>query len=82
VTEALNRDGRLLLGLWMQPRPAVILVSRVNKFLEKVPIANRDQVRNWKDWEILLKPVARCDQVTLASTQKPASFRLRLHGCR
>lgn len=81
VTEALNRESRLLLGLWMQPRPAVRLVARVNKFLEKVPIANREQVRRWKDWEILLRPVARCEQVTLASTQEPASFRLRLHGC-
>lgn len=81
VTEALNRDGALQLGLWMQPRPAVILVSRVNKFLEKVPIANREQVRRWKDWETLLRPVARCERVTLASTQKPVSFRLRFHGC-
>lgn len=81
VTEALNRDGRLVLGLWLQPRPAVRLVARVNKFLEKVPIANREQVRRWKDWETLLLPVARCEQVTLASTRKPASFRLRFHGC-
>ncbi|MFL6200682.1 MAG: hypothetical protein ACJ76J_16020 [Thermoanaerobaculia bacterium] len=82
VTEALNRDGRLLLGLWLQPRPAVLLVARVRKFLEKVPIVDRQQVRNWKDWETLLMPIARCEQVTLAATQKPASFRLRLHGCR
>lgn len=81
VTEALNRDDRLLLGLWLQPRPAVVLVSRVRRFLEKVPIADPEQVRRWRDWETLLGPAARCDQVTLASTQKPVSFRLRFHGC-
>ena len=82
VTEALNRDGRLVQGLWMQPRPALRLVSTVRKFLEKVPIVDRQQVRRWRDWETLLAPLARCEQVTLASTRKPVSFRLRLHACR
>lgn len=82
VTDALNRDGRLVLGLWMQPRPALRLVGTVRKFLEKVPIVDRQQVRRWRDWETILAPLARCEQVTLASTEEPASFRLRLHGCR
>ena len=81
VTEALNRDGRLVLGLWMQPRPSLRLVGTVRKFLEKVPIVDRQQVRRWRDWETILAPVARCEQVTLASTREPASFRLRLHNC-
>ncbi|HET9226424.1 MAG TPA: hypothetical protein VFR31_07135, partial [Thermoanaerobaculia bacterium] len=82
VTEALNRDGRLVLGLWMQPRPSLRLVGTVRKFLEKVPIVDRQQVRRWRDWETILAPVARCEQVTLASTREPASFRLRLHACK
>lgn len=82
VMEGLNRDGRLVLGLWMQPRPALRLVGTVRKFLEKVPIVDRQQVRRWRDWETILAPVAGCEQVTLVSTQKPVSFRLRLHGCR
>jgi len=81
VTEALNRDGRLVLGLWLEPRESLMLVRRVRTFLEKIPIVEREQVLRWKDWETLLTPVARCGQVTLASTQKPASFRLRFHGC-
>lgn len=81
VTAALNQDGRLILGLWAEPRESLKLVSRIRKFLEKVPIVERKQVRRWKDWEMLLVPVARCQQVTLAATQKPSSFRLRLHAC-
>ena len=81
VAEALNRDDRLVLGLWMQPLPSLRLVGTVRKFLEKVPIVDRQQVRRWRDWETILAPVARCEQVTLVSTREPASFRLRLHGC-
>ncbi len=65
----------------MEPLNALRLVSRVRKFLEKVPIVDPAQVRRWKDWEVLLAPVAPCDQVTLTATQGPPSFRLRLHEC-
>lgn len=81
VTAALNRDSRLMLGLWLEPRKALILVTQIRKFLEKVPIVDRRQVRRWKDWETLLAPVAPCDQITLGATQEPSSFRLRFHGC-
>lgn len=73
--------GRLVLGLWVRPRPAVRLVSRVRKFLEKVPIAEPRQVQRWRDWETLLRPLAVCDRVSLTATQAPPSFRLRIHGC-
>jgi hypothetical protein len=82
VSAGLNAEGRLTLGLWLQPRPALQLVSRIRKFLEKVPLVDRREVRRWRDWETLLAPVAPCEQVTLAATQSPASFRLRLHACR
>ena len=81
ISAALNRDGRLVLGLWLEPRPARAMVGRIRKFLEKVPLVDRRQVRRWRDWETILAPAARCDQVTLAATQRPASFRLRLDGC-
>jgi hypothetical protein len=81
VTAALNRDGRLMLGLWLKPRESLLLVRRIRTFLEKVPLVDRRQVRRWKDWETLLMPIAPCEQLTLAATQSPASFRLRLHGC-
>jgi hypothetical protein len=81
VTAALNGDDRLMLGLWMEPRPALLLVRRIRTFLEKIPLVNRQQVRRWKDWETLLMPIAPCEQVTLAATQQPASFRLRFLSC-
>lgn len=81
ISAALNQDGRLVLGLWMEPRPARVLVGRIYQFLRKVPLVDRKQVRRWRDWETILTPVARCEQVTLAATQRPASFRLRFHGC-
>jgi hypothetical protein len=81
VTADLNRDGRLMLGLWLEPRSALILVRQIRTFLEKVPLVDRRQVRRWRDWETLLGPIAPCEQVTLAATQQPASFRLRFHAC-
>ncbi|MES1240335.1 MAG: hypothetical protein ABUT39_01830 [Acidobacteriota bacterium] len=81
LTAALNGDGRLSLGLWMEPRPALLMVRRIRTFLEKIPLVDRRQVRRWKDWETLLMPIAPCEQLTLAATQQPASFRLRFHSC-
>lgn len=78
---AAGDGGRLVLGLWVEPAPAVRLVSRVRKFLEKVPIAEPRQVQRWRDWETLLRPLAVCDRVSLAATRTPPSFRLRVHGC-
>jgi hypothetical protein len=73
--------GRLVLGLWVRPAPAVRLVSRVRKLFAKVPVIEPRQVQRWKDWETLLKPLAPCDRIALAATQSPPSFRLRFHGC-
>jgi hypothetical protein len=56
-------------------------VRQIRTFLEKVPLVDRRQVRRWRDWETLLGPIAPCEQVTLAATQQPASFRLRFHAC-
>ena len=73
--------GRLVLGLWVRPAPAVRLVSRVRKLFEKIPVVESRQVQRWKDWETLLKPLAPCERIALAATQAPPSFRLRFHGC-
>jgi hypothetical protein len=81
ATAALNRDGRLVLGLWMEPGPALQLVARVRKVLEKIPLVDPAQLRSWRDWEILLDPLSPCEQVTVVGTQSPASFRMRFHGC-
>jgi hypothetical protein len=81
VTTDLNRDGRLVLGLWLEPRESLLLVRRIRTFLEKIPLVDRRQVRRWRDWETLLAPVTPCEQVTLAATRNPAAFRLRFHAC-
>jgi hypothetical protein len=74
-------DGRLVLGVWMRPRPTLRLVTQMRQGLEKVPLVDRRQVQRWRDWETLLEPLAPCDRASLAATQSPPSFRLLLHGC-
>jgi hypothetical protein len=73
--------GELVLGLWARPRPALRLVTRLRKGLEKVPLVERRQVQTWRDWETLLRPLAACDRVSLAATRSPSAFLLRLTGC-
>jgi hypothetical protein len=77
----LPNGGRLVIGLWVQPAPAVRLVARVRKLFEKVPLVEPRQVQRWRDWETLLRPLAPCEQVALAAAQSPPAFRLRFHGC-
>lgn len=77
----LANGGRLVIGLWAKPGPALRLVARVRKFFQKVPLVEPRQVERWQDWETLLKPLAPCEQIALAATQSPPSFRLRFHGC-
>jgi hypothetical protein len=74
-------SGRLVLGLWFEPRGTARLVGRVRGMLEKIPLVDRRQVRQWRDAETLLAPLKRCRQVALASTESPPSFRLRFEGC-
>jgi hypothetical protein len=74
-------DGRLVLGIWLRPRPALSLVTRLRKSLEKVPLVERRQVQSWRDWETLLEPLAGCRRVSMAATRSPSAFLLRLQGC-
>jgi hypothetical protein len=76
-----NEDGRLVLGLWVRPLPALRLVSQFRKGFEKVPIMDREQIQSWRDWETLLRPLAPCDRVSLSATRSPSAFLLRLEGC-
>lgn len=77
----LGEGGRLILGLWAQPRPAVKIVSEIRKVLEGIPLVAQSQVRKWKDWETLLRPLAVCQGLELTATQSPPSFRLVLQRC-
>lgn len=76
-----GNGSRLVLGLWTKPRPALQVISEVRKILQGLPLASRAQLRRWKDWETLLRPLARCEGVELTSTQGPPSFRLELQRC-
>lgn len=80
-TGASGSNGRLILGLWFQPGPTRQVVGRIRQVLQKIPLVDRDQVRRWRDGEIVLQPLTACQQVTLAATETPASFRLRFHRC-
>lgn len=78
---ALGDGGRLVLGLWAKPRPALQVIAEVRKILNGIPLVSRAQVRRWRDWETLLRPLANCEGLELTSTQAPPSFRLELQGC-
>jgi hypothetical protein len=73
--------GRLVLGLWAQPRPALQVVGEVRKILQGLPLVSRNQIRRWNDWETLLRPLAHCEGLELTATQGPPSFRLELQRC-
>lgn len=77
----LGDGGRLVLGLWARPRPAIQVIAEIRKILEGLPLVSRAQVRRWKDWETLLRPLAHCDELELTATQAPPSFRLELARC-
>jgi hypothetical protein len=73
--------GRMVLGLWVRPLPALRLVSQFRKGFEKVPLVDRQQVQSWRDWETLLRPLAACDRVSLSAKSAPSAFLLRLEDC-
>ncbi len=72
----LGDGGRLILGLWAQPRPALQVVAEIRKILQGLPLVSRAQVRTWRDWETLLRPLGNCEGLELTATQAPPSFRL------
>ena len=76
-----NPGGRLVLGLWVLPPPALELVTRFRKGLERVPLVDRRQVATWRDWETLLRPLAACERASLVATRSPSAFLLRLQSC-
>jgi hypothetical protein len=73
--------ARMVLGLWLRPHPALRLISGFRQSLEKIPLVERRQVERWRNWETLLSPLDSCEQASLAATQSPSAFLLRLHHC-
>lgn len=71
----------LSLGLWLEPRSTLRIVTRIRRFVEKFPLATRRQVDLWRDWETVLDPLANCDHAVLAASVSPPSMRLLLRGC-
>jgi hypothetical protein len=78
---AASGGGRLVIGLWVQPAPAVRLVARARQIFAKVPLVEPQEMQRWQDWETLLKPLAPCRRISLAATQAPPAFRLLFEGC-
>jgi hypothetical protein len=73
--------ARMVLGVWLKPRPALRRVSQFRQALQKVPLIPRRQVERWQDWETLLAPLGACREASLVATQSPSAFLLRLHAC-
>jgi hypothetical protein len=73
--------GQIVLGLWVQPKPALARVAQFRKGLEKFPLADPRQVGRWRDWETLLSPLAACERASIVATRAPSTFLLRLHAC-
>jgi len=71
----------LSLGLWLEPRSTLRIVTRIRRFVEKFPLASRRQIDLWRDWETVLDPLANCDHAALTATVSPPSMRLLLRGC-
>jgi hypothetical protein len=71
----------LSMGVWLEPRSALIIVSRIRRFVEKFPLASRRQVELWRDWETVLDPLANCEHATLTAVAEPPGMRLLLQGC-
>lgn len=57
--------SRLRVGLWADPRPALATVEDVADFLEAIPLAGRDEARRWRDWQVLLAPLAACERLSI-----------------
>jgi len=74
-------EARMILGLWLQPRPALALIHDLRSKLEKIPLVDHRQVERWHDWETLLGPLGSCERASLAATQSPAAFQMRLQRC-
>ena len=71
--------ARVVLGVWLKPRPALRRVSQFRQALQKVPLIPRKQVERWQDWETLLAPTRRLpgglaggDPVALRLSPPPA----------
>jgi hypothetical protein len=73
--------ARVVLGVWLKPRPALRRVSQFRQALQKIPLIPRKQVERWRDWETLLAPIGACREASLVATQSPSAFLLRLRGC-
>ncbi|HEX2164297.1 MAG TPA: hypothetical protein VHM02_10140, partial [Thermoanaerobaculia bacterium] len=71
--------SRLDLGLWADPRPALATVEGVADFLDAVPLAGRDEAARWRDWQVLLAPLAACDRLSLAAGAR--SIEVEISGC-
>ena len=72
--------SRLRLGLWADPRPALATVEEVADFLDAVPLAGREEALRWRDWQVLLAPLAACDRLSIEAW--PAAIHLEARGCR
>jgi hypothetical protein len=70
---------RLRLGLWADPRPALATLDDVAGFLEAVPLAGRDEARRWRDWQVLLAPLAACERLSIEAW--PAAIHLEARDC-
>jgi hypothetical protein len=71
----------LSLGIWLEPRTALRIVSRVRRFVEGFPLASHHQVELWRDWETVLEPLANCGGATLTATAAPPTMRLLMRDC-
>jgi hypothetical protein len=80
-TAAAGTAPRLSLGVWLDPRATLRIVTRIRTFVEGFPLASRPEVQRWRDWEAVLDPLGRCDHAVLTATTAPPALRLLLQGC-
>jgi hypothetical protein len=73
--------GGLSLGVWLEPRATLRVVTRIRRFVEDFPLASRGEIELWRNWETVLEPLAHCRHAALTASSMPPSMRLVLETC-
>jgi len=79
--EALVGSGRLVRGVWLDPRAASAEVAKIAAVMEQIPLVPRSELERARDAEAVLAPLAeRFSWLSLVVTEEPDALRLRLEA--
>lgn len=74
-------SGRLVRGVWLDPRGAYEEIGRIGAALEAIPLVPRRELERSRDAQEVLAPLAaRFRWISLVVTDEPEALRLRLEA--